>query len=922
MTSTDVRTAAFRPEDEPLREDVRRLGALVGRVIREQGGADLYECVERVRQEAIRRREHAAGALDRIRAETHAMEASRAAEFVRAFSTYFQAVNLAEQVHRIRRGRAYLRSDDEPQRGSLRAAVRALRAAGLDEDQVVGLFRDLRIEPVFTAHPTEATRRTILHKQESVAERLLDRLNPERTPREERVAWARIEADLTSAWQTEEHPHERPTVEDEREHVLHYVSGVFYRTVPVLLEVLEESLETELGLAAGLPDHPPLVRVGSWVGGDMDGNPNVGPDTIEATLARHRSLVLARYLPDVEVLARELSQSAGRVRWSDEIDQRTAALAARFPQVLEEMPARDRGMRYRMLLRLVAARLRATDAGQPGGYAGPGEFVDDLRSIEESLSENRGEHAGLFSVRRLRRRAQALGFHLATLDVRQDAREHRELMAMLLGDPTWPERPIAERVERLHDLLQESGGRPDLQPRAEVLAALPSDGRERALRAFGVFDAIADGRARYGPDAIGPFIISMAQDTDDVLTVLELARRAGFGDRARGFELDVAPLLETVPDLERARDILDRLFSDPVYAPHLAGRDQRQTVMVGYSDSNKDGGIAAARWALQKAQTRMAEAARANGVLLTVFHGRGGTVSRGGGKVHRAVAAAPAAALSGRLRLTEQGEVIDHKYGLPAIALRNLERMLGAVALKTAEELAPAAPPDPRWAEAAETMANAARAAYRALVYEDGRFYPFFRNATPVDVIERMAIGSRPASRRAQRGIEDLRAIPWVFAWTQNRATLPGWYGLGRGLAAAIDRHGRDVVAEAATGWPFLAALLDDIEMVLAKSDLEIARLYVALAPAETHGLFDLIAEEFTRTADLVTDLLGHDGVLAGDQTLKRSIRLRNPYVDPMSVLQVDLLRRWRETDRRDDDLFRALFACVQGIARGLKKTG
>ncbi len=924
-----LRSVHFPAKDAPLRDDVRRLGALVGAVIREQAGTALFERVERVRMAAIRRREGGepgTDALDRIREETAAMDVVEATEFVRAFSTYFQVVNLAEQVHRIRRGRAHLREDDAPQRGSLRAAVRNLREAGVDLEVIRALCRDIRVEPVFTAHPTEATRRTVLEKQERMAERLLDRLNPERTPREERVAWARIKSELSSAWQTDEHPAVRPSVSDERDHVLYYVAGGFYRIVPVLHEVLDEALSKELGAEPTVSDQPPLIQVGSWVGGDMDGNPNVGPETIRSTLGRHRALILARYGPDLDALGRQLSQSRNRVGWSPDIDDRTAELGRRFPGVLEQVPLRDRDMGYRTLLRLMRACLEATGKGEDRGYPGPGRFVADIVLVERSLSAHRGADAGLFAVRRLRRRAETFGFHLATLDVRQDARAHRDVMALVLDDPDWSARPAEERVGTLHELLSRPAEGPDEAVRNAFVERIErggdSDGAAAVRKTLAVFDAIVEGQARYGVRAIGPYIISMAQDVDDVLTVLELARRAGIGDAVRGWPLDVAPLLETVPDLERAKDILGRLFDDPVYGPHLARRDRRQTVMVGYSDSNKDGGIASARWALQKAQGRMAEAAEARGVRLTIFHGRGGTVSRGGGKVHRAVMASPAAALSGRLRLTEQGEVIDYKYGLAPIALRSLERMLGAVALKSVETLQPRAPDRPEWLAMAETTAEAARTAYRTLVYDDPRFYPFFRTATPIDVIERMAIGSRPASRRAQKGIEDLRAIPWVFAWTQNRATVPGWYGLGTGLEAAIVAHGLDTVRGAARDWPFLATLLDDVEMVLAKSDLDIARIYLELAPGELHPVFAAIEEEFERTVQRVTSLLDHDTVLAGQPTLQRSIRLRNPYVDPMSVLQVDLLGRWRAGERRDDDLFKALVTTVQGIARGLKNTG
>ncbi len=908
-----LREIRFPPKDEPLRADVRLMGELVGDVLREQGPEWLFPLVERVRTAAIFRREGAGRDCGDLETAVRGLSADRAGELVRAFSTYFQVVNLAEQVHRIRRGRSYLQAGDTPQGGSLADAFRRVAGAGVGLEDAIALLEEASLEPVFTAHPTEATRRVVLEKQQRMAERLLERLSPERTPGEEATALARIRAEVTTAWQTEEQPRERPTIADEREHVLFYVAGVLYRVLPAFLESVEAGLADAYGDAATPPDRP-LVRVASWVGGDMDGNPNVDERTIRETLARHRTLILSRYLPEVDALSRQLSQSSTRVAWSSEIEHRIAAYTRLFPEAASALSPGAMRMGYRVLLHLMGVRLQATRDDRPGAYVDPAELVEDLVAIERSLEANRGRHAGLFTVRRLRRRAEAFGFHLATLDVRQDAREHRDVLAALLGEPGWTDWSAADRTTRLRELIED---------RAPV-PALPTDaaGRARAERALTVFQAIADGRARYGSEAVGPFVISMAQGVDDVLSILLLARWGGLVEPDGSVPLDVAPLFETVPDLREAGLTLGALYADPCYGPHLERRGRRQIVMIGYSDSSKDGGIASARWSLQKAQQRMADVSDAAGARLTVFHGRGGTVSRGGGKVYRAVEASPRSALSGRLRLTEQGEVIDAKYGLPSIALRNLERMLGAILLKGSEAFAPGPREDPSWAAIAEVMAEAGRAKYRALVYDEPRFYEFFRAATPVDVIERMSIGSRPAARRAQRGIQDLRAIPWVFAWTQTRATLPGWYGMGTGLEAAIDGLGRDAVAGAVRSWPFLAALVDDVEMVLAKSDLEIAERYVQLAPESTHTVFRSIEEEFARTERVILDLTEADAILDGDPTLQRSIRLRNPYVDPMNLLQVDLLARWRASDREDEALFEALLASVQGIARGLKNTG
>jgi phosphoenolpyruvate carboxylase len=419
---------------------------------------------------------------------------------------------------------------------------------------------------------------------------------------------------------------------------------------------------------------------------------------------------------------------------------------------------------------------------------------------------------------------------------------------------------------------------------------------------------------------IGAYIVSMAEDVDDLLAVRWLAAVAGLGTDGDEGALDVCPLFETVGDLERAADVLERVLTDPVLGAHARGAGHRQLVMVGYSDSNKDGGVASARWALHLALERMAEVAARRAVALTVFHGRGGTVSRGGGAIHRAVAAMPAASIGGRLRLTEQGEVIDATYGLPQIALRNLERMLGAIVLRAAEEGDDA--PRPEWRVMADTVSAVAREAYRALVYEDPRFEGYFRAGTPIDVIERMSMGSRPSRRRAAAGIEDLRAIPWVFSWTQCRAMLPGWYGLGAGLDAARREHGPALLRDAAAHWPFFHVLLGDVEMVLAKADLEIAALYRPLAPEESHGVFRDLRAEYERTVSLLLEIRGNDDLLDGDPTLQRSIRLRNPYVDPMNILQVDLLARWREQGRPTGPLLDALLSTINGIARGLQNTG
>ncbi len=902
MDRSDI---VFAEKDAPLRADVHTFGALVGDIIREQGGEALFECVEAARRTAIRRREGVEAADAELAALTSGHDPGRAALLVRSFSTYFRVVNRVEQVHRIRRRREYDRDPAVPAPGSVHQALASLAAAGLDAESACELLTRMRIEPVFTAHPTEATRRTVLEKEQRFAALLLERQNPTLTPRQVAVNLARIRMEITTSWQTDTHPSVRPSVADEREQVLFYLATTLYHILPAYCESIEEALGAVYG-PNPRGEIPSPLRFGSWVGGDMDGNPNVSAETIRDSLASHRRTILRCYQDELAQLAAALSQSTSRVAVSRDILDQLDRYLAWFPEAAALLPARHQDMPYRMLCHLMSARL--STAGPGHGYRDPEEFHGDLQLIADSLEAHSGEHAGLFLVRRALRRAETFQFHLARLDVRQDALVHRAVVGALLDDPEWLGRDRSSRVARLRTAILD-GENPSAAPGAEEQKTLA------------VFRAIAGCQREHGPDAIGPFIISMAEGVDDVLTVLLLARWGGCVEDAGPVPLDVAPLFETVDDLTAGPATLEALLADSVYAGHLKTRNRRQIVMVGYSDSSKDGGVTAARWALQQAQAALTEVAHRARVDLTIFHGRGGTVGRGGGKPSRAILAAPPGSVNGRLRVTEQGEVIDAKYGSPGIAARTLERVTGAVALATALPR----PRDTReqgWHALMQEVAETSRSTYRALVHEHPLFLEYFRTATPMDVIERMAIGSRPPSRRSGGGIGNLRAIPWTFSWTQNRHVIPGWFGLGSGLDAVSRRHGIESLQEAAEAWPFLATLLADVEMVLAKADLAIGARYADLAGETGRVIFPIIREEFDRTVTHVLAILGTTTLLDGDPTLQRLIRLRNPYVDPMSFLQVDLLRRWRAAGRPADAHLEALFETVNGIAQGLQNTG
>ena len=923
MLTTPPRTVEFAPTDALLREDVNMLGALVGEIIAEQRSPEFLAEVERLRRAAIHRRELDAPVAELAQA-LEGIELEHASDLVRAFSTYFQAVNLAERVHRIRRRRDYERAGAAPQPGGLRDVLRGLAQQGVSREELWALLPRLHVEPVFTAHPTEAVRRALLKKEREIVACLVGDIDRSRTPAERRADRERIRLALTTSWQTAEAPSAKPSVADEFQHVGYYLSDVLYRVLPVFFEVFEDALRQEYGDADGREVRvPDLLGFGSWVGGDMDGNPNVGADTITATLAGQRALVLAAYRRDLLALGEALSQSITRVGVSDTVLARIEFYRETMPEAAAKLRPRHADMPYRKLLTFIFERLWATQHEEATGYADAAEFEADIALIEDSLHANRGEHAGGFAVRRLRRRAACFGFHLASLDLRQDSATHDAAIAALLDDADWSSRSVEARTQRLHRLLQ-----------GDETTATP--GNETSQSTLEVFRAVAALRPRYGERAFGPYIISMSRSAADALSVLALARIAGCvearADGQRVVPLDIAPLFETVDDLDAAADTLRALFADPLYRQHLAARGNRQVVMLGYSDSAKDGGLLASRWALQQTQVALTALARDSGVQIAFFHGRGGSISRGGGKTERAVIAMPRGSVDGYLRLTEQGEVIHRKYGIRAIALRNLEQATGAVLRATLRPRV-AEPREERWRAIASALASDARAYYRALVHDDAEFPAYFRAATPIDVIERLRIGSRPSKRAGgvgvvrPPGIASLRAIPWVFAWAQNRSGLTAWYGVGTALQRALQQYGRDTLAEMARDWPFFSTLVDDVEMVLAKSDLGIFERYSLLASqlpqGDLHARFHPgIVAEFERTRDAVFAIKGRRELLADDPRLRQSIRLRNPYVDPISMLQVDLLARWRAGGSEDDAVLQSLIATVNGIAAGIQNTG
>jgi phosphoenolpyruvate carboxylase len=900
----------FPAKHTALRDDVHVLGVLVGDVLKEQGGDALFDLVEKDRRLSIKRRAGDKEAAAELTLQLRGRAPQVARDLARAFSMWFRAVNLAEKVHRIRRRRQYfLEASERAQPGGVEAALNGLKERGYTLERLLELLKRIRIEPVFTAHPTESARRTMLRKNQRIAELLLDRLDPTLTPQELRQNWSRVRTEVTTAWQTEDHPRERLTVADEREHVVFYLAEILYRILPAFYDELAEALSKLYGVPADSLELPDMIRFGTWVGGDMDGNPDVHAKTIRETLARQHQVIVNAYFKECGILAQLLSQSASRSAVLPELSQRIDLYATLIPGAQGMTPIRHDRMPYRVFLGQIAERLRLTYDKRPNGYEGPQQFLRDLKLISTSLKLNKGFHAGWGNVQRLIRRVETFGFHLAALDLRQTAEVHHCVIGQGLDDPGWMERSAAER----HDLLVSA-----IERDAGVKMELDALGK----RTLGVFEAMLQARHRYGPEAVGYYVVSGTHGADDVLAPLLLARWAEAYDRASGeVAVDIAPMFDSVDSLERCGDIMRTLLDDPLYRRHLEARGRTQCVLIGYSDTNKEGGLCASRFAAYRAQADLSAALASANERHVIFHARGGSIARGGSRIDTLVRTAPAGTVNGVLRLTEQGEVINQGFGLRPIAMRTLERAFNSLATSLGGA-ATGVNPTSEHTQFAARVAAASREEYRRHVYGDPEFYAWFQAVTPIDVIARMQIGSRPATRPGRDGFDALRAVPWVFAWTQSRHLLPAWLGAGVGLRSAIDELGLSVARSAYAEWNFFTALIDDLETSLARADLDIAAAYEELAPA-SQGRFGIkLRAEFALVREKVLAIKQNDYLLDRDQTMQRSIELRNPYVDPINLLQVDLLRRWRDSGRQDRDLFEALLACTAGIAEGLQSTG
>jgi phosphoenolpyruvate carboxylase len=903
----------FPPKHLALREDVHQLGVLVGEMLREQGGDELYTLVEGDRREAILRRE-SQGSSSSLEERVAGRPPAVARDLVRAFSTWFQAVNLAEKVHRIRRRREYFLADGgRPQPGGIEDTLAQIKEQGLSLEEMLALLSTLSIQPILISHPTESPRRTQLRRWQRTAQALLDRLNPNLDPQEQRHLWARLRTEITTGWQTEEHPRQRLTIADEREFAMFHFAEVLYRIVPTFYEEIGVALERLYGVSVATLDPPTVLCFGTWVGGDMEGTPDVHAKTIRETLERQQQVIVQEYFRECQQLSQQLSQSASRVPVSVELRRRIDEYEVLLPGSRSVAPARHDQMPYRVFFAQVAERLRQTYDLQANRYERVEQFRADLMLAAQSLLENRGASAGYQLVRRLLLRADTFGFHLATLDLKQRADVHHRVIGQGMDDPQWLRRSHSERAGLLAGML-----------RRDVGPVAPLDALSR--RTLAVFDTAMQCRARFGERAIGSYVVAGTEGPDDILAPLVLARWAGVDDRRSGtVGMDFAPLFESGDSLRAAGTIMREVLSNTSYREHLAARAVAQPLFIGYSEAGRDSGYLAMRLAAFDAQRDLTRAFSEAGQKMSIRHARGGSIARGGSRLDAMIRATPPETIDGVLRITEQGEIISQNYGLKVNALRSLERAFGVLGLATlARRRGTFRAANPEHHALVSMVTAQSRETWRALFVDDRQFNDFFRAVTPIDVIERMQIGSRSIWECANTGssVLAIRATPWVFAWSQARYFLPGWYGAGSALAASIAAGNLSQLRAAFRDWPFFALEVDDVEAQLARTDLGIAERYGELASPGLRHYTGLLRQEYEHAREAVLAIKEESDLLDSDRTQQRAIQLRNPYVDPMNLMQVDLLRRWRATAREDDDLFKALLASVSGIAQGLQTTG
>ncbi|WP_311171738.1 phosphoenolpyruvate carboxylase [Halobellus ordinarius] len=890
-----------------VKQDVRELGALLGDVLAEQTSEASFETVEDIRNAAIDYREgkrESRTELDRL---LEGLSPEGESTVARAFTTYFELINLAEERERARVIREASQADTLDD--GLVATVETLVESDADPETVQRVLDDVLIEPTFTAHPTEARRKTVKAKLRSIASRLEELDERRLTDREHDQLWRKVDAEVTSLWQTSQVRDRRPEPQDEARNVQWYLENILFDVVGEVYAELEDLLADEYPEV----DVPKLFEFRSWAGSDRDGNPFVTPEVTTDTLERQRSVVLEKYRQALKGLSGILSQDGSRADFGAELERSLKADRDRLPGVAREAEERYPDEPYRQKLKLMRERLRRIEDVRPDGYGEKDELLEDLGVIDRSLRSMGAEVVADEYVEPLIRQVDTFGFTLASLDLRDHQENHTEAVHEALAGEGIDYRGRDEegRAEVLTDAI--------LQEEQVVDLEEPGDVSETAARVLRRFEKLGEWQREFGVAAIDTYCISMTEEPSHVLEVLFLADQAGVVSLPDHCGLDIVPLLETESALNGARRIMGTLFENEAYAEALDARRNIQEIMLGYSDSNKENGFLAANWDLYKNQRRLAGICDDFDVRMRLFHGRGGSISRGGGPMNEAMLALPNETVTGQIKFTEQGEAIAEKYANPQIAERNVEQMLNAQVRSRLQAIRePEEDVHDEWIAAMDEMAVTARAQYTDLLESDG-FVTYFGQATPIGVIENLNLGSRPASRSGERTVEDLRAIPWVFSWTQSRCIITGWYALGTGIETYLDEGGDiETLREMYREWPFFRTTLDNASLALARTDFEIASYYADLADPDLRGeFFPHLQEEYERTRDIVLDVTGRETLLKREW-LDDSLRRRNPYVDPLNLLQTQLL----EQTHRTDDEEQTLRLTVKGIAAGMKNTG
>jgi phosphoenolpyruvate carboxylase len=907
-------------EDARLRNDIRLLGRILGDTVRDQEGADAFDLVERIRQTSIRfHRDEDRAARKELEQILDSMSISETVRIVRAFSYFSHLANIAEDQNTIRQMRARGAASSAPRAGALADTLAMAQAAGVKPAELRQFFKTALVSPVLTAHPTEVRRKSTMDREMEVAHLLDRRERIQLTPEEAEASDEQLRRAVLTLWQTNLLRRTKLTVLDEVANGLSFYDYTFLQEVPRLICALEDKLNAGDEAAGEVAS---FLRMGSWIGGDRDGNPFVTADVVRGTLKLQSSRVLQFYLEELHALGAELSIAAHLADVSAEL----RGLAERSP---DTSPHRS-GEPYRLAVSGIYARLSATakqldvqvvrrPVGEVAPYDSVAEFQADLDVLDRSLIANNARVIARGRLRLLRRAVDCFGFHLARLDIRQNSAVHERTVAELL-DAAMPGMSYLALSEEARVALLSNELR-----NARPLTSSFVKYSEETVGELAIFHAAAEAHARFGTDVIPQCIISMCKGMSDMLEVALLLKEVGLVHPSGRCAINIVPLFETIEDLQACAGTMDRMLSLHDYRKLVDSRGGVQEVMLGYSDSNKDGGFITSGWELYKAEIGLVQVFERHGVRLRLFHGRGGSVGRGGGPSYEAIIAQPGGAVNGQIRITEQGEIISSKYSNAEVGRSNLE-VLAAATLEASLLHPRQAAPKPEYLVAMDELSDLAFKAYRGLVYETDGFVDYFWGSTVINEIATLNIGSRPASRKQTRAIEDLRAIPWVFSWAQCRLMLPGWYGFGQAVETWIKAHpdkGMPFLKELYREWPFFRMLLSNMDMVLAKSSIAIASRYAELVPDEAlrERIFGRIRREWHLVIETLLDIMGQDRLLQGNPLLERSVRNRFPYLDPLNHVQVELLKEHR-ADNPDEQVLRGIQITINGISAGLRNTG